>query len=194
MSKQLNAKRTLHNQFMDRRPPRKNVLHRAAIADRFKTLCRMAGMKVPDVARELQVTERTVYAWFSGRTAVPYSAYRLLRILNRFELPAPGWEGWQLHSGKLWTPEGYGIAPHEGAWWSLLVRQARGFNVLMGQVQAQRAARSESALAGAGCAAGEHGQAPVAPAVPRAARPNLFQSHIPTEDVGMVGFEGRRHA
>lgn len=78
---------------------------------------------MPDVARSLQVTERTVYAWFSGKTAVPYSAYKLLGSLNRFELP--GWPGWHMHSGKLWTPEGFCFEPQDGAWWSLLVRQAQ---------------------------------------------------------------------
>ena len=88
-------------------------------------MCSDAGLKVHQVAQALQVTERTVYAWFSGKTAVPYAAYKLLRILNRFELP--GWPGWHMHSGKLWTPEGFGFDPTDGSWWSLLVRQARGF-------------------------------------------------------------------
>ena len=55
------------------------------------------------------------------------SAYKLLRTLNRFELPGRGWEGWHMHSGKLWTPEGFGFEPVDGKWWSLLVRQARCF-------------------------------------------------------------------
>lgn len=90
------------------------------------------------MARTLQVTERTVYAWFSGKTAVPYAAYKLLRILNRFELP--GWPGWQMHSGKLWTPEGFGFDPTDGAWWSLLVRQARAFKAVYDRCNALEAA------------------------------------------------------
>jgi len=97
------------------------------------------------VARTLQVTERTVYAWFSGKTAVPYAAYRLLRILNRFELP--GFPGWHMHSGKLWTPEGFGFEPQDGAWWSLLVRQARGFRATY-----ERANALERALLAKGAA------------------------------------------
>jgi hypothetical protein len=54
---------------------------------------------------------------------------RLLRMMARFELPAP-FDGWCLHSGKLWTPEGHGIEPRDGVWWSLLVRQARCFRTL----------------------------------------------------------------
>jgi hypothetical protein len=32
-----------------------------------------------------------------------------------------------MHSGKLWTPEGFGFTPDCQSWWSLLVRQARLF-------------------------------------------------------------------
>ena len=35
-----------------------------------------------------------------------------------------------MHSGKLWTPEGYGFTPDCQSWWSLLVRQARMFRQL----------------------------------------------------------------
>ncbi|MGJ7568383.1 helix-turn-helix domain-containing protein [Variovorax sp. GB1R11] len=51
----------------DGRPAKKNTSQRAAIAARFKVLCLDTGLKVPDVARTLQVTERTVYAWFLGK-------------------------------------------------------------------------------------------------------------------------------
>jgi transcriptional regulator with XRE-family HTH domain len=126
------------------RPARKDANARAFIAERFKVLCLDAGLKVPDVARTLQVTERTVYAWFSGKTAVPYAAYKLLRILNRFELP--GWPGWHMHSGKLWTPEGFGFDPTDGAWWSLLVRQARGFRAAYARANAlEREQKAEGA-------------------------------------------------
>lgn len=34
-----------------------------------------------------------------------------------------------MHSGKLWTPEGFAFEPLDGAWWALLVRQARSFRL-----------------------------------------------------------------
>ncbi|PKO29516.1 MAG: hypothetical protein CVU36_12785 [Betaproteobacteria bacterium HGW-Betaproteobacteria-9] len=46
----------------------------------------------------------------------------------RYELPHDDWAGWHLSGGKLWTPEGYSIAPHESSWWSLLVRRAQMFS------------------------------------------------------------------
>lgn len=54
------------------------------------------------------------------------------------ELAGPGWEGWRFHSGKLWTPEGHRIEPQDGSWWSLLVRQARGFRAAYAQLHELR--------------------------------------------------------
>ncbi len=100
------------------------------LASRFKVLCADAGLSVDEVAKFLHVTPRTVRYWFSGQSSVPYAAYKLVRVLRWFELPQKGFEGWCMHSGKLWTPEGHGIAPEDGSWWSLLVRQARCFRTL----------------------------------------------------------------
>lgn len=132
MPKKLKTRSTLYSRDLERRPSRKALQARAAIAERFKSLCSMAGLKVPQVARTLHVTERTVYAWFSGATAVPYSAYKLLRILGGFELPG-GWSGWRMHSGKLWTPEGFGFEPADGVWWAGVCRRARLFHELYRQ-------------------------------------------------------------
>ncbi len=129
MAKQLKSKCILCYPDTECRPGRKAVGTRLLIAERFKSLCSMAGLKVPEVARTLHVTERTVYAWFSGATAVPYSAYKLLRILGGFELPG-GWSGWRMHSGKLWTPEGFGFDPADGVWWAGVCRRARLFHEL----------------------------------------------------------------
>lgn len=85
------------------------------------------GLKIPEIAKLLQVTERTVYAWISGKAAVPYAAYKLLRLLRWFELPSP-WDGWTMHSGKLWSPEGQGFTPSDSAWWGVLVRKAAQFD------------------------------------------------------------------
>ena len=176
---------------MERRPTRKNAEARAAIAARFKVLCLDAGLKVPEVAQTLHVTERTVYAWFSGKTAVPYSAYRLLRILHHFELPGPGWDGWHMHSGKLWTPEGFGFEAVDGAWWSLLVRQARAFKTLyersgalerqLAGIGAEGLAEVTSACAGASARREVPGPAGL-PVGRRAAPPNSFLRHFPTRE------------
>jgi transcriptional regulator with XRE-family HTH domain len=120
---------------------RKSRETRLELASRFRVLCADAGLSVEAVAQTLHVTSRTVRYWFSGKSAVPYAAYKLVRILRWFELPQKGFEGWCMHSGKLWTPEGIPIAPEDGGWWSLLVRQARCFRTLY-----QRSADFERAL------------------------------------------------
>jgi DNA-binding transcriptional regulator YiaG len=112
---------------------RKSRETRAMLASRFRVLCADAGLSIEGVAKLLHVTSRTVRYWFSGKCGVPYAAYKLVRVLRWFELPQLGFENWCMHSGKLWTPEGHGISPQDGGWWSLLVRQARCFREAYGE-------------------------------------------------------------
>ena len=50
--------------------------------------------------------------------------------MRYMELPGPSWAGWHFTQGQLVTPEGRTISGKDGAWWSLLVRQAHGFGEL----------------------------------------------------------------
>ena len=88
-------------------------------------MCADAGLTLDAVAHTLRVTPRTVRYWFSGKTSVPYAAYRLIRILGRFELPDPAWKGWVMHSSRLWSPEGHAFVPSDSNWWGLLCTRAR---------------------------------------------------------------------
>lgn len=58
-----------------------------------------------------------------------------------------------MHSGKLWTPEGFAFEPQDGAWWGLIVRQARCFKATyaeLGQVRREaEELRQLAVLAGA---------------------------------------------
>ena len=94
-------------------------------ASRFRVMCADAGLPLDAVAQALHVTPRTVRYWFSGKTSVPYAAYRLIRILGRFELPDPAWKGWVMHSSRLWSPEGHAFVPSDSNWWGLLCTRAR---------------------------------------------------------------------
>lgn len=111
---------------------------------RFRVMCSDSGLNVDDVAKLLRVTRRTVQNYFSGRVRVPYAAYRLVRIMGRWELPSPEWRGWLFHSGKLWTPEGHGFEPQDSSWWSLLVRQARLFRQMYQRDRALHIALNEA--------------------------------------------------
>lgn len=143
-------------------------------------MCADAGMTVDQTAKALHVTTRTVRYWISGRVAIPYAAYRLMRILGRYELPDSAWSGWVMHSGRLWSPEGHGFIPHDSNWWSLLVRKARFFSDLYERqrqfdVVMLRAGRTQSAADCADKPQARRGPEPVEPeplgAAGRAAQP-----------------------
>lgn len=82
-------------------------------------------------AKNFHVTERTLHNWETGKNDIPFTAYKLLRLLNRMELPGSSWAGWCFLGGTLYTPEGYPLTGGDGSWWSLLVRQAVMFRELM---------------------------------------------------------------
>lgn len=58
-----------------------------ALALRFRAMYRSLGLDRPGCAKLLHITERTLHNWESGKHDIPYAAYRLLRLLNRMELP-----------------------------------------------------------------------------------------------------------
>ena len=59
---------------------------------------------------------------------MPWSAFRLLRILRGGELPATGWKGWTVRDGgRLITPAGVEFKAGEFEWWSLTCLQARSW-------------------------------------------------------------------
>ena len=92
---------------------------------------RSLGMDLPQCAKFLHVTERTLHNWESGKHDIPYATFKLLRLMNGLELPGKTWAGWEFRGGKLWSPEGRSFEGTDGSWWSLLVRQAHGFRELM---------------------------------------------------------------
>ncbi|RRD42523.1 hypothetical protein EII18_05365 [Comamonadaceae bacterium OH3737_COT-264] len=111
----------------DRLTPYRQAMHRQSRVDtglRLRALYRSAGFSRAEAAQFLQVTERTLHNWESGKHAAPAAVLKLLRIWAGYELPGKDWAGWSMHSGKLWSPEGYGFNPHDSAWWSLLCRRA----------------------------------------------------------------------
>lgn len=101
-----------------------------AHARRFDTMLRQLGLSRVAAAQMLQVSDRTLYNWLSGHHAVPYAAYKLVRVLCFQEIPFKGWEGWHFSVGTLWSPEGHGFSGKDGSWWGLLIRQARMFSKL----------------------------------------------------------------
>ena len=91
----------------------------------MRAMYRSMGMDRRACAKFLHVSERTLHNWESGHHAVPYAAYKLLRIHCKHELPGKAWRGWLFHSGKLWTPEGHGLNPGDACHWANLSRRAQ---------------------------------------------------------------------
>jgi DNA-binding XRE family transcriptional regulator len=106
------------------------------------------GLDRPAAAKLLHVSERTVRNWETGVHEIPYTAYKLLRLLSYSELPGAAWSGWHIAVGRLWSPEGYSFAPQDAAWWSNLCRRAQLFHVLYDENNRLRAALADRSAAG----------------------------------------------
>ncbi len=73
--------------------------------EKFHETRLMARLTQREVACLLHVTDRTVRLWENGEVAIPYAAYKLLRILTGYELPGEAWAGWSIRGDNLWSPE-----------------------------------------------------------------------------------------
>jgi DNA-binding transcriptional regulator YiaG len=101
--------------------------HLSQMGYRLRTSRCTLAWSIADAAKYFQVTERTWHNWESGAHRIPFAVYKLCRVLAHLELPGAAWAGWSFQAGKLITPEGREIQPKDGAWWSLLVRNANAF-------------------------------------------------------------------
>ncbi|MCX7563677.1 VC1465 family Xer recombination activation factor [Xanthomonadaceae bacterium XH05] len=110
--------------------------------DRFRIARQACWLTLPQAAKVLQVTERTLHNWEAGTCRVPYAAYKLIRLMAGGHLKhlCPTWDGWTLRPGKLISPEGREFSAGDMGWLSLLVARARLFSDLVRKVQAERKA------------------------------------------------------
>ena len=91
----------------------------------FKTARLTVGLTRPVAAKLLRVTCRTVRNWERGRTACPYAAFKLMRVMTGWELPDEAWRGWCVRGGVLWSPTGRGFDPGTMGYLSLVFSMAR---------------------------------------------------------------------
>jgi hypothetical protein len=102
----------------------------------------IAGLDRPATAALLGVTERTVRNWEARRAKVPYSAFKLLRILSGYALPGAAWRGWSIRGDTLWSPTGRGFEAASMGYLSLVFAMAQ-------QWQRERRSAERSRASGA---------------------------------------------
>ncbi len=79
----------------------------------FREIRLLSRLSQSQCAELLHVQVRTLQNWERGRTRVPYSAFKLLKVLARFELPHELWDGWSVTGDVLWSPDGRSFRPWE---------------------------------------------------------------------------------
>jgi transcriptional regulator with XRE-family HTH domain len=104
----------------------------------FRKARHAAGLTMKGCAALLRVCERTVSNWEAGRTAIPYSALRLLRIEAGQRLPGDVWRGWYLSGDYLCSANGHRFSQADLLWLSLVFARAEMFGVLYAQVSQLR--------------------------------------------------------
>lgn len=119
----------------------------------FRLLRLSCGLTREAAAAVLRVGVRTVCNWENGCTRVPYSAFKLLRVIRGYELPGKAWAGFRLVDEVLWSPEGRPFYAHEFAYLWLLVAMARAFRLHYAR-SATAAPAEPAALAGTADVAG----------------------------------------
>lgn len=138
---------------------------------------RSLGMDLHACAQFLHVSDRTLHNWDSGKHDIPYATYKLLRLLNRMELPGQAWQGWCFYGNKLISPEGRSFEGKDSNWWGLLLMRARVNDRLRQRVGVEGAARTAAGESGASPAAGSVVPRPTDLSVGRREAPALDLSH-----------------
>jgi hypothetical protein len=93
----------------------------------FREARLIAALTRVQAAVWLGVTVRTVRNWENDRTRVPFSAFKLLRVLSGYALPHDAWRGWCVRGDTLFSPEQKAFRPHDFNWWGLTVAMARAW-------------------------------------------------------------------
>ena len=94
----------------------------------------------PATVKLLHVTLRTLHNWETGKVRIPYSAYKLIRLFNSYEIFHPIWKDWRISGSRLITPEGHAFEASNFHWLSLTVRRADAFTKLSRKMNTSREA------------------------------------------------------
>ncbi|OIQ98565.1 phage protein [mine drainage metagenome] len=79
----------------------------------FYLMRHRAFLNIQQTSELLDVTQKTVQNWEKGRTRIPYTAYRVLKIKVGYVFDDNYFDEWFVRGDTLWSPEGRGFKPHE---------------------------------------------------------------------------------
>ncbi|GAE55322.1 hypothetical protein XPR_1957 [Xanthomonas arboricola pv. pruni MAFF 301420] len=141
------------------RHPNRQLLRRLDRAKRFQDDRYRLRLTHLTLGKLLDVSVRTVQNWESGKTRIPHSAFKLVRLLaSGKHLDGPAWKGFHVRGDVLVSPEGHAFPAADLGWWSLAIRQAEAYRTLSRkQRQAKQAHATEGSDAGA-CDSAEPGE------------------------------------
>lgn len=86
------------------------------LARDFRDARHTCGLTVPTCATLLRVSERTIRNWEAGSTRIPYTAFKLMRVLRGGKYLGPAWRDFYVHGATLYTPEGHRFEAGDLAW------------------------------------------------------------------------------
>lgn len=79
----------------------------------FILMRRRAFLTTHKAATALHVNHRTILNWESGKTRIPYTAFRVLKMLAGYVFNDEHFKDWFIKGDTLWSPEDRGFKPWE---------------------------------------------------------------------------------
>src|SRR5664279_5702224 len=79
----------------------------------FYLMRRRAFLTTQQACKLLDVNHRTLLNWEQGKSRIPYTAYRVLKIKVGYLFDDECFEDWFVRGDTLWSPEGRGFKRHE---------------------------------------------------------------------------------
>jgi DNA-binding XRE family transcriptional regulator len=103
------------NRFQRKSPPigRKKSRRTYIDPDDFYLMRRRAFLTIQQASELLDVTKKTVLNWEQGKSPIPYTAYRVLKMKVGYVFNDEFFKDWFVKGDTFWSPEGRGFKPHE---------------------------------------------------------------------------------
>lgn len=113
----------INNAFPDYHPQWVQMSQMRAISPAmFISFRQSLGMTKEQCAAYLRIDMRTLYRWENGHSAITFSSFELLRVIQEsvhFKFTHPEWDGWFInYHGVLHSPDigGKGFTPEQLVW------------------------------------------------------------------------------